>query len=150
MHGADPLKPQAGTAPDVNDLGNRNNLNCASNEKNHARHIWDHPDANGHSGAMAWWIHDHLPYASLYFFAKLGAFNIGWHEAPERRIDYAKHGQPRYAVVWQEGQSTGYVIKPDASQPKGIRVQSVPVQMLQAFEAAGQASAVQLEEFFRA
>ena len=36
---------------------------------------------------MAWWIHDHLPYASLYFFAKLGAFNIGWHEAPERRID---------------------------------------------------------------
>ena len=40
---------------------------------------------------MAWWIHDHLPYASLYFFAKLGAFNIGWHEAPERRIDSYPH-----------------------------------------------------------
>ena len=304
-------------SPEVNDLGNRNNLNCASNEKNCARHIWDQPDANGQHGAMAcivvpwlvdymqkgsswtamaWWIHDHLPYASLYFFAKLGAFNIGWHEAPERRIDsyappkgcltrpgmanhggthaseypgfpqlvrpaarstgvsavnaapalpaapatsiaepttpravaapmaatpttrtpaftppafarnqptmtttfpasnagpiryraihektlwrkagghasldsaihgangaaalfrgkvridYATHGQPRYAVVWQEGQGTGYVIKPDASQPQDIRVQSVPVQKLQAFEVAGQASAAQLEALFQ-
>ena len=95
-------------SPEVNDLGNRNNYNCASNEKNRARHIWDQPDASGQHGAMAcivvpwlvdymqkggswtamaWWIHDHLPYASLYFFAKLGAFNIGWHETPERRID---------------------------------------------------------------
>jgi hypothetical protein len=92
----------------VNAFGNRNQLNCASNEKNFAGHIWDYADASGHYGAMAcivvpvvadyiaqggswtamaWWIHDHLPYSSLSFFAKLGAFNIGWHEAPERRID---------------------------------------------------------------
>jgi hypothetical protein len=25
--------------------------------------------------AMAWWIHDHLPYSELQFFPKLGAFN---------------------------------------------------------------------------
>lgn len=95
-------------SPEVNALGNRNQHNCASNEKNHGRHIWDHPDVRGHNGAMAcivvpwlvdymqkggswtgmaWWIHDHLPYGSLYFFTKLGAFNIGWHEQPERRID---------------------------------------------------------------
>jgi hypothetical protein len=37
--------------------------------------------------ALAWWIHDHLPYSSMYFFPKLSAFNIGWHERPERRID---------------------------------------------------------------
>ena len=37
--------------------------------------------------SLAWWIHDHLPYGSLYFFPKLAAFNIGWHERPERRID---------------------------------------------------------------
>lgn len=94
-------------SPEVNAFGNRHNLNCASNEKNYAGHIWDYPDDNGHGAvacvvvpvladyialggnwtAMAWWIHDHIPYGSLCFFAKLGAFNIGWHEVPQRRID---------------------------------------------------------------
>src|SRR6185503_15780533 len=36
--------------------------------------------------AMAWWIHDHLPYSTLQFFPKLVAFNIGWHEFPRRKI----------------------------------------------------------------
>ena len=34
-----------------------------------------------------WWIHGNLPYASLYFFPRLAAFNIQWHERPRRRID---------------------------------------------------------------
>jgi hypothetical protein len=92
----------------VNALGNQLGLQCASNESNYARHIWDMPDQEGRHGAMAcivlpwfadryaagadwramaWWIHDHLPYSSLCFFPKLAAFNIGWHEQPERRID---------------------------------------------------------------
>lgn len=92
----------------VNAYGNMHKLNCASNASNYARHIWDHRDADGCMGAMAcivvpwfadryeegadwrslaWWIHDHLPYGSLYFFHKLAAFNIGWHERPKRRID---------------------------------------------------------------
>lgn len=92
----------------VNEFGNSKGFNCASNASNYARHIWDMPDANGQHGAMAcivlpwfadryaqgadwralaWWIHDHVPYSSLCFFPKLAAFNIGWHEAPERRID---------------------------------------------------------------
>jgi len=37
--------------------------------------------------ALAWWIHDHLPYSQLQFFPKLAAFDIGWHERPRRRID---------------------------------------------------------------
>lgn len=95
-------------APSVNDFGNKNQLNCASNKSNYAAHIWDHPDANGRRGAtacivipwlvdrvenggqwteMAWWIHDHLPYSSLCFFSRLAAFNINWHETPERRVD---------------------------------------------------------------
>lgn len=37
--------------------------------------------------AMAWWIHDHLPYADMAFFEKYAAFNIHWHEKPMRRID---------------------------------------------------------------
>lgn len=100
---------------EVNGLGNemqkagRSGYNCATNEANYAGHIWDRRDANGQMGAtacivvpsfwdryqseeggwrrLAWWIHDHLPYSSLYFFPKYWAFNIGWHEKPERRID---------------------------------------------------------------
>ena len=93
---------------EVNGFGNANKLNCAMNEKNYAAHIWDRRDANGNMGAtasvvipwfadryeagaewrsLAWWIHDHLAYSSLYFFPKLAAFNIRWHESPERRVD---------------------------------------------------------------
>jgi hypothetical protein len=92
----------------LNDFGNRNKLNCASNEKDYAGHIWDRRDADGCMGAtacvvipwfadkyaggadwraLAWWIHDTLPYAYLQFFPKLCAFNIQWHERPRRRID---------------------------------------------------------------
>ena len=95
-------------SPSVNKFGNDNNLSCARNEANYGDHIWDVRDANGHMGAtatvvvnsfipyyertgdwpaLAWWIHDHLPYSTLYFFPKLAAFNINWHEAPKRRID---------------------------------------------------------------
>jgi len=94
-------------SPSVNQFGNDNNLSCASNEKNHAAHIFDYRDADGccgatasivvnsfidyyekthHWQAMAWWIHDHLPPTDLYFFPKLAAFNISWHEKPTRTI----------------------------------------------------------------
>lgn len=95
-------------SPAVNGFGNANDLNCASNEANYAHHIWDRRDADGCLGAtacvvvpwfadryaegadwrsLAWWIHDHLPYSRLCFFPKLAAFNIHWHERPERMID---------------------------------------------------------------
>ncbi|MGH7932763.1 MAG: hypothetical protein ACREQN_06280 [Candidatus Binataceae bacterium] len=91
----------------VNEFGNTRGFNCASNPSNGGRHIWDRRDANGHMGAMAcivipwfadryvkggdwralaWWVHDHLPYSGLQFFPRLCAFNIGWHERPRRRI----------------------------------------------------------------
>jgi hypothetical protein len=94
-------------SPRVNEFGCRNRLSCASNEKNRARHIWDQRSKDGRMGAlttivvpwlvdraatgtgweaMAWWIHDNLPYSELQFFPKLLAFNIGWHEAPKRTI----------------------------------------------------------------
>lgn len=92
----------------VNGFGNKHKLNCARNETDTAYHIWDRRDAEGRMGAaasiaipwfadryeagadwraLAWWIHDHLPYAHLQFFPKLAAFNIQWHERPRRRID---------------------------------------------------------------
>ena len=87
----------------VNEFGNRNKLNCSTNAASAADHIWDMRDAEAawvrrpawschgsgtgaqHVGgwqALAWWIHDHLPYASLCFFPKLWAVNIQWHERP--------------------------------------------------------------------
>ncbi|TVR11157.1 MAG: hypothetical protein EA385_01880 [Salinarimonadaceae bacterium] len=99
-------------SPEVNGFGNENGYNCSSNDANAAAHIWDRTDADGFTGAtacvvvpafwdrfqaegdwrkLAWWIHDNLPYSSLYFFPRYFAFNINWHEKPERRIDsYAK------------------------------------------------------------
>ena len=94
-------------SPEVNAYGNAHFQNCGSNERNRARHIWDQRSKDGGMGAMtsivvpwlvghlakgvswqamAWWIHDHLPYSELQFFPKLAAFNIGWHELPRRRI----------------------------------------------------------------
>ncbi|MFK8250309.1 hypothetical protein [Ancylobacter terrae] len=94
-------------APEVNRLGNERNYNCASNEASAAGHIWDRRDRDGHMGAtacvvvpafvahyeatgdweaMAWWVHDHLPYAAMEFFPRLAAFNLTWHEAPKRTI----------------------------------------------------------------
>jgi hypothetical protein len=90
----------------VNAYGNVHGYNCASNPRNYARHTWDRRDAQGmgamaciavpwlvdrmQSGttwqAMAWWIHDDLPYSELQFFPKLAAFNIGWHEVPKRTV----------------------------------------------------------------
>lgn len=80
---------------------------CARNPANYAGHIWDRRDERGRMGAcvsvvvpwfadqyaqgrdwrdLAWWIHDHLPYSSMYFFPKLAAFNLTWRDAPERSI----------------------------------------------------------------
>jgi len=91
----------------VNQFGNKREYGCASNAKNAGKHIWDVRDKNGQYGAMAtivinslipyfetpgswkaiaWYIHDNLPYSTLCFYPKLGAFNIGWHQCPERRI----------------------------------------------------------------
>jgi len=101
-------------SPEVNGFGNdmqrqgKAGYSCARNEANYAGHIWDRRDAAGHMGAtaciivpafwdrfqnegdwtrLAWWIHDHLPYSSLWFFPIYFAFNITWHESPARRID---------------------------------------------------------------
>ena len=95
-------------SPTVNALGNEKGHNCASNAKNYAGHIWDRLDAKKKKGAtacvvvpwfadryakgadwraLAYWIHNHLPYSELQFFPKLAAFNISWHEEPKRNID---------------------------------------------------------------
>lgn len=94
-------------SPEVNRFGNVNKLNCSTNEKNFAGHIWDRRDAEGRTGAtacvvvnrfipyyerigdweaLAWWVHDHLPYSDMEFFPKYAAFNLQWREDPIRQI----------------------------------------------------------------
>ena len=92
----------------VNERGEKY-LNVAGTEKNHARHVWDRLDDDGKKGAtasivipwfvdylekrpkrswkaMAWWIHDHLPYSEMEFYRhrrpefEYAAFNIRWHQ----------------------------------------------------------------------
>lgn len=91
----------------VNEIGNLKGHNCASNPSNYAGHIWDRRDAQGHMGAtaciivnafiphyeatgrweaMAWWVHDHLPYSAMEFFPRYAAFNLTWHELPRRVV----------------------------------------------------------------
>ncbi len=93
--------------PEVNRFGNERGFNCAQNEKSFASHIWDRRDGNGEIGAMAtivvhalipyyqatdhweamaWWVHDHLPYSEMEFFPRYSAFNLGWRERPRRAI----------------------------------------------------------------
>lgn len=96
-------------SPTLNAFGNAHKLNCARNALNYAHHIWDRRDSKGRIGAcssivvpwfadlyekegadwrsLAWYIHDHLPYHSMWFFPKLAAFNLHWREEPEGRID---------------------------------------------------------------
>lgn len=82
--------------------------NCGETTWNHARHVWDRRDAEGFMGAtacivipwfvpryeagtpwqaLAWWVHDHLPYSDMAFFPTYAAFNLRWCEKPGRRIE---------------------------------------------------------------
>ncbi|HEY8575109.1 MAG TPA: hypothetical protein VIL88_02080 [Devosia sp.] len=109
-------------SPEVNRFGNENGLNCATNEKNYAHHIWDRRDAAGRMGAtacivvnrfipyyertgdweaMAWWVHDHLPYSAMEFYPRYAAFNLNWREEPLRRI--SSMIPPRRGVLTKPG-----------------------------------------------
>lgn len=114
-------------SPTINALGNEKGENCGSNKSNYAGHIWDHLDENGQRGAMAcvvvpwftdryesganwramaYWIHNHLPYSQLQFFPKLCAFNIGWHEQPVRSI--YSYIEPRGLLLKGEAPNVAY------------------------------------------
>lgn len=113
-------------SPTINALGNEKGHNCGSNESNFAAHIWDYPDSRGMGAmacvvvpwfldryeagadwrAMAYWIHNHLPYSQLQFFPKLCAFNIGWHEQPLRSI--YSFIEPKGLLLRGEGPGDAY------------------------------------------
>jgi hypothetical protein len=54
-----------------------------------------HPEEAGWQ-AMARWIDDNLPYSSVCFFPTYWAFNLKWHERPQRRIDSSVEPKGRW------------------------------------------------------
>ncbi|MEM9579579.1 MAG: hypothetical protein AAF891_02750 [Pseudomonadota bacterium] len=92
-------------ASSLNRFGNENRLNCARNDYPLECHIWDLPEVEiaGASVVIPWfadhyeagrdwrdlayWLYDHLPFAEVWFFPKLCAFNISWRPSSPRRID---------------------------------------------------------------
>lgn len=96
----------------VNGYGSKHKLNCASNKRNYAKHIWDVRDEEGYMGAtaciviptfinsdwyeknrdwrpLAWFIHDNFPYSEMCFFSRDAAFNLTWRECKPRRQIYS-------------------------------------------------------------
>ncbi|ORE93003.1 hypothetical protein ATO13_14515 [Stappia sp. 22II-S9-Z10] len=112
-------------SPLVNAIGNRNDHNCAANDFNHGRHIWDRLDVNGHRGAtacvhvpwfaaqlpdrdwrdFAWWLYDHLEGFDAVSFLSTGTFNIRWCEAPVPSLSAQYGDVPR--VLLRAGSEPG-------------------------------------------
>lgn len=91
-------------SPEINALGaiNRNQYNCASNDRNVSRHIWDYPNLKGHYGATScivickqvdhfistgdWkcvtnWIRENVPECSrISVHPRLCTLSVSWHD----------------------------------------------------------------------
>lgn len=97
----------------LNAFGNERGLNCSSNQRTFADHIWDKRDGDGNAGAcatvvipwflehhrpdewekLAWWLWDKLDFHRVVFFGRQAAANIGWRENPAKEI--MSHTAPR-------------------------------------------------------
>lgn len=97
----------------LNGFGNKRGLNCSSNQRTFADHIWDKRDSDGNAGAcatvvipwflehhrpdewekLAWWLWDKLDFHRVVFFGRQAAANIGWRENPAKEI--MSHAAPR-------------------------------------------------------
>ncbi|MBT4288111.1 MAG: peptidase M15 [Deltaproteobacteria bacterium] len=118
----------------VNDIGAKKKFNCANNESNYGRHIWDRRDSDGFMGAtaciivnsyidyyennshdwlpLAWWLHDNITeYASICFFPKYCAFNISWNENPDYHKEissWIKHPEVKGRILTKKSWNNFY------------------------------------------
>ena len=70
--------------------------------------------------------------------------------AGKARIDYEKHGDPRYVLAWEQGASEGFAARPDATAGGGLELVRVPIHVIEGFERRRQASERELQELFAA
>jgi len=64
-------------------------------------------------------------------------------------IDYDKQGKPLFVVVWEEGKTSGLVIKEDQNAKSEIVKAEISIAAIMRFEAAGEANLKELDECFR-
>ena len=126
----------------VNGYGNKHRLDRAGNERNFARHIWDHRDADGCMGAtacivvpwfleypgyresggrrpLAWFIHDKLPYSEMEFYPLNAAFNLTWREKEPRRDIRMCGGWTCHAARLGDGYGRRILTKPGCNDHQG-------------------------------
>jgi 5-methylcytosine-specific restriction protein A len=61
------------------------------------------------------------------------------------RIDYAKHGDPQYAFIWEDGATRGWVVKPSSN---GISKKQVPLHIIMDLENSYGGSQAALNRIF--
>lgn len=76
---------------------------------------------------------------------KDGAPGLFGHRA---RIDYERHGEPLFVLIWEVGDSVGFVAKGDSSSLYGIIMVPVDASLLEAYETNGGATTDELEAHF--
>lgn len=65
-------------------------------------------------------------------------------------IDYRKHGEPRYVIIWDKrDSSSGEILKPDTSSPQGFLSKPVSLDVICRWESVGEVSDEELEQYFR-
>ena len=90
-------------------------------------------------------VRGHASLESALFGRKDGAPGLFGYQV---RIDYKKHGEPLYAVIWEDHANFGFVLKKDSSSSDGTARVQVPVHVLLSYEANGGASLAELEVHF--
>lgn len=63
-------------------------------------------------------------------------------------IDYAQEGSPKYVVVWDPNSDHGTIVRPDSSQPDGLRKERISLADIQQFEQGVTPSDAELERYF--
>jgi hypothetical protein len=99
-------------------------------------------------------VHTHSPWRRVNTHRSLAAAVHGKDGAAalfsgRARINYARHGEPRFVVVWEDGAAHGMVVRRDPASPGGIRVAQALIDDLLCFESAGQATDQVLGAFFQ-
>lgn len=74
-----------------------------------------------------------------------GAPGLFHHRA---RIDYEKHGEPLYAVIWEDHATFGFVVKKDSSSSDGTMRVRVPINVVLGYNKRGGTSVAELEAHY--
>jgi 5-methylcytosine-specific restriction protein A len=90
-------------------------------------------------------VHGHTSLQNAIYGQKDGAPGLFEHRV---RIDYKKHGEPLYVVIWMDTEPFGFVVRKDTSSSDGTMRVQVDTALLQKYDENGGASVRELEGHF--